>query len=134
MPLVPAPSGDPHGLGWTATVPGRRSKIRDDLFELDGIDERAYGLWVKYYDRLNLFTDHLLQNVPDDILVLVNKFLVRNGLVNFKWHDDQKRIIEALVRGISYDRTDAEPMRRNMDPSLSIERHLGNWSGLTIDS
>jgi hypothetical protein len=50
---------------------------------------------VKRYDRLNLFTDHSLQNVPDDILALVDKFLVQNGLVNSKWHDDPKSIFEA---------------------------------------
>lgn len=50
---------------------------------------------VKRYDHLNLFTDHSLQNVPDDILALVDKFLVQNGLVNSKWHDDPKSIFEA---------------------------------------
>lgn len=104
------------------------------MFELDGIDERASGLWVKHYDRLNLFTDHSLQNVSGDILVLVDKSLVQNGLVSSKWHDDPKSIFEALVLGISYDRADAEQIRRNMGHSLSIEIHLRNWSGLTMDS
>ena len=100
---------------------------------MDGIDERVSGLWVKHYDRLNLFTDHSLQNVPDDILVLVDKFLVQNGLVNSKWHDDPKSIFEAVVLGLSHDRADAGQIRPNRGHSLSIEIHLRNWSGLTID-
>jgi hypothetical protein len=91
-------------------------------------------LRVKHDDRLNLFTDHSRQNVPDDIPVLVDKFLVLNALVNSKWHDDLKRICEALVLGISYDRADTEQIRRNVSHSLSIEINLRNWSGLTIDS
>ena len=87
---------------------GIQHKTHDDLFELDGIDECASGLWLKQYDRPNLFTDHSLQNVPDDILVLVEKFLMQNGLVNSKWHDDQKSLFEALVLGVSYDQADVE--------------------------
>jgi hypothetical protein len=49
-------------------------KIQDGLFELDGIDEWALGLWAKHYDCLNLLTDYLLQNVLNNILVLVDKF------------------------------------------------------------
>ena len=98
------------------------------MFELDGIDERASDLWVKPYDRLYLFTGHLLQNVPDDILVLVDKFLVQNGPVNSRWHDDQKSIFKAVALGIFYDRADAEHIRPNMGQSLSIEIHLRNLS------
>ena len=57
-------------------------KIQDGLFELDGIDECALGLWAKHYDCLNLLTDHSLQNVLNNILVLVDKFLVQSWLVN----------------------------------------------------
>jgi|APFre7841882630_1041343.scaffolds.fasta_scaffold142001_1 hypothetical protein len=64
-------------------VAGVQHKIHDDLFELNGIDECASGLRVKHYGRLNLFTDRSLQNIPDDILVLMDKFLVQNGLVKF---------------------------------------------------
>lgn len=101
----------PTGTAGRQQVPGCvdiQHKIYDDLFELDGIGERASGLWAAHYDSLNLFTDHSPRNVPDDILVLVDKFLVQNGLVNSKWHDDQKSIFEALVLGVSYDRADAE--------------------------
>lgn len=128
---------DPHGLVQRQQFPGGagiQHKILDDLFELDGIDECTFGLWVKHYARLNLFADHSLQDVPDDILVLSDKFLMHNGLVKSKWHDDQKGIFEALVLSISYDRTDAEQIRRAMGHSLSIEIHLRNWSGLTVDS
>ena len=104
------------------------------MFELDGVDECALDLWVKPYDRLNLFTDHSLLNVPDEILVLVDKFLMQNRLANSKWHDDPKSVFEALVLGISYDRAEAEQIRRNMGHSLSIEIHLRHWSGLRIDS
>ena len=75
------------------------------------------GLWLKHYDRLNLFTDHSLQNVPDDILVLVDKFLVQNGLVNSKWHDDPKSIFEALVLGGA---PTTEPMRNKYDETWAI--------------
>ena len=128
---------DPHGLVQRQQFPvvaGIQHKIHDDLFELDGIDARASGLWLKLYDRPNLFTDHSLQDVQDDILVLPDKFLMHNRLVNSKWHDDQKSIFGALVLGISYDRADAEQIRPNMGHSLGIEIHLRNWSGLTIDS
>ena len=53
---------------------GIHRKIQDGLFESDGIDECASGLWAKHYDCLNLLTDHSLQNVLNNILVLVDKF------------------------------------------------------------
>jgi hypothetical protein len=54
------------------------------LFEMDGVDERASGLLGKQYDCLNLFTNHSLQNVQDNILVLVDEFLVKNELARSK--------------------------------------------------